>query len=484
MDYTWINTDKKWSTQSNYIKRVYSAPTVINLEITEGCNFKCLHCYNPWREVSAGKNHLTIDQFDYLLEEFITNGVFHVVLSGGEPLVNYKLLLYAIPKLLENNISISLNSNVSLITKDKAKQLRDLGLDHILASWYSTDPNTTSHITQVKGAQDKVIEGIKTCVEAGIRMSVNTIVTSHTINSVYEAGKFLAELGVQQFIAHRVIPPAYERALKEKNPANNLEANEAKDTLDILLRLKKEYSINVSTLIGYPLCMIGDLEKYSDFVGRGCPSQSGHRFSIQASGDSHTCVMEDASYGDIFKNGLKATYAKTQFWRDNSVFYEGCKSCEYINVCQTGCRMSALATTGNIDGKDPLMLGSEHITHHIKAIADKSHREIMDNPNNTVYTNPSLRFRQEDGFGLINIRWGNTIEVENNLFQAIKKAHDESSNLTVNELLQNCDNKDYLASLVSKEVLASSREDFFGKKSHRGVSTDPAKLPLESFVLT
>ena len=53
--------------------------------------------------------------------------------------------------------------------------------------------------------------------------------------------------------------------------------------------------------------------KYSDFVGRGCPSQSGHRFSIQASGDSHTCVMEDASYGDIFKNGLKATYAKTQF---------------------------------------------------------------------------------------------------------------------------------------------------------------------------
>ena len=70
MDYTWINTDKKWSTQSNYIKRVYSAPTVINLEITEGCNFKCLHCYNPWREVSAGKNHLTIDQFDYLLEEF------------------------------------------------------------------------------------------------------------------------------------------------------------------------------------------------------------------------------------------------------------------------------------------------------------------------------------------------------------------------------------------------------------------------------
>ena len=163
----------------------------------------------------SGKNHLTIDQFDYLLEEFISNGVFHVILSGGEPLVNYKLLLYAIPKLLDNNISISLNSNVSLITKEKAKQLREIGLDHILASWYSTDPKTTSHITQVKDAQDKVIEGIKTCIDAGIRMSVNTIAFSYYKFSL-RSGKVLAELGVQQFIAHRVIPPAYERVLEEK----------------------------------------------------------------------------------------------------------------------------------------------------------------------------------------------------------------------------------------------------------------------------
>ena len=27
-------------------KRVYSAPTCINLEITEACNFKCGHCFS------------------------------------------------------------------------------------------------------------------------------------------------------------------------------------------------------------------------------------------------------------------------------------------------------------------------------------------------------------------------------------------------------------------------------------------------------
>ena len=53
-----------------YKKRIYSSPTLINLEITEGCNFKCNHCYNPWREVSPGKNHIDKAQFDYLLNEF------------------------------------------------------------------------------------------------------------------------------------------------------------------------------------------------------------------------------------------------------------------------------------------------------------------------------------------------------------------------------------------------------------------------------
>ncbi|PPR26426.1 MAG: hypothetical protein CFH34_00953, partial [Alphaproteobacteria bacterium MarineAlpha9_Bin4] len=34
------------------MKRLFSAPTVVNLEITEICNVKCRHCYNFWRDES------------------------------------------------------------------------------------------------------------------------------------------------------------------------------------------------------------------------------------------------------------------------------------------------------------------------------------------------------------------------------------------------------------------------------------------------
>ncbi len=476
-NYEFISLDKSWH-QTNYKKRVYSAPTVVNLEITEGCNFKCLHCYNPWREISAGKNHLTKDQFDFLLNEFIQNGVFHFILSGGEPLANYKLLKYAIPKLLENEISISCNSNLSLMTEERAKELYSLGLDHILGSWYSTDDEITAHITQVDNAQDAFLRGIRNCVMAGIRVSVNTIVTSHTRSTIYKAGELLAKIGVYQFIAHRVIPPAYERTLKEPNPENNITVEDAKATLDDLLALKEKYKINVSTLISYPLCMIGDLDKYSDFVGRGCPSQSGHRFNINASGDTHTCVMEDASYGDIFKDGLKSVYKKTQFWRDNSVLFEGCKSCDYIDVCQTGCRMAALSSTGKIDGKDPLMLGPEEITKPIKAITNSNFLEQLEIPTNEISVAKTLRFREENDFGLVNIRWGNTIEVSLDLFKFLIK-NKGLGRFSVQDLLEIEPNKKYLASLFSKEVLEF--KDFKQDKSHRGVSIDPCKLPLECF---
>ena len=111
---------------TSYKKKVYSAPTVINLEVTEACNVKCRHCYNPWRDTSAGKFNVDEKKFDYLLDEFIKNKVFHVIISGGEPLARYDLACYAVDKLHKNNISISLNSNLMLATEEKMLKLKFL----------------------------------------------------------------------------------------------------------------------------------------------------------------------------------------------------------------------------------------------------------------------------------------------------------------------------------------------------------------------
>ena len=456
---------------TSYKKKIYSAPTVINLEMTEACNVKCRHCYNPWREEHAGKFNLDIKKIDYLIDEFVKNKVFHVILSGGEPLAKFKELCYALEKLVANNISTSLNSNLMLATPEKMKKLKEIGLDHVLTSWFSYFPTETDYITTYKGSYQKIVEGIKTTVAAGIRVSANTIVTQLNHETIYKSGKFLNSIGVSQFFAHRVIPPAYDR--KDVKKQHSAKQEVAKQSLDELLRLKTEFGMSVGTLINYPLCMIGDLEKYQDFVGRGCPTQQGHRFNINSNGETHGCVMEDKNYGNVYEIGLKEAYKKTKSWRNESYLFEGCKGCHYIDVCQSGCRMDAYAASGKMDGKDPLMPGKEFIVKPFKFKNFSLVNKLIEKGAKIVVPE-RVRFRKEDGFWLLNIRWGNTIEISNEeaeFFQHFKK---NRSSFTINEF-DKIGNIDRLSSLICKEALTSEQIKIDVRKT--GVNIDPSKIP-------
>ena len=136
----------------SFNSKVYSAPTAVNVEITEVCNFKCGHCYNPWREESLGVNSLTKEKIDWLINEFVECGVFHVIFSGGEPFSKFDLLEYAVTKATKSNLSVSVNSTLSLATPEKIKRLRKAGLDHILASWYDIDEDKTNITTGTKNS--------------------------------------------------------------------------------------------------------------------------------------------------------------------------------------------------------------------------------------------------------------------------------------------------------------------------------------------
>src|SRR3989338_7888648 len=116
------------------MKRFFSAPTTINLELTDVCNVKCVHCYNPTQELLQKKSWMTKEKLSILAEMFSDAGVFHVVLTGGEPFSRFDLLEHGIKVMGEADLSVSCNSNLMLVTEDKFKRLANLGLDHILTS--------------------------------------------------------------------------------------------------------------------------------------------------------------------------------------------------------------------------------------------------------------------------------------------------------------------------------------------------------------
>ena len=457
-------------------QRLFSAPTTVNFELTEICNVKCRHCYNPWRDESMGVNSIDKAKLKRIIDEFKEAKVFHVILTGGEPMSNFDILVEAIKNLKENNISVSCNSNLILADDHKTKILSEAGLDHILTSLPSLDAVQNDFIMQSKNSLVKITEGIKACVRNDIRVSVNMVITRENRDNVYNTAKYAHELGAKKFFLTRAVPPTYSQNVKldETNPYF-LTHEETKKTLDDALKAKEEFGIKVGSLVSYPLCFLEDLEKYKDFVGRGCPSQSGHRMSINSNGDLHVCVHEEEKYGNILKSSIKEVYAKDmRKWHDGSYVYDGCKGCEYIKMCSSGCQMVAMGFNGEMGSKDPLYVGPNNVKKHYK-IADDSTilKSIKDGTEFTVLK--SLRFRKEDGFYLINIQWGNSITVPTEIGSFIEKNCLSQNKFTLKDFI----NKDslWMSKLFEKGAIVSEHIHTDPETYNNGVSVNVEHMP-------
>ena len=455
------------------MKRLFSAPTVINLEITEICNVKCRHCYNFWRDDSIGQNSLDVEKFDKIIDRIIEAEVFHVVLTGGEPMAKFPILEHGFAKLKEANISFSCNSNLMLCTDERAKKLANLGLDHILTSLPSRDPVTNDFIMGKQGSFDRIMKGIENATKNGIRVSANMVVSKSTFNDVYETAKLAASKGCQKIFTTRMVPPTYTHEAVDTSHLPT--AEETKIALDQAIQAKKDFGIMVGTLVSYPLCFLGDLEKYADFVGRGCPGQSGHQMSINATGDTHSCAHEAEGYGNIFEKPIKEIYQQPEMkkWR-TSFHFDGCKGCDYIDVCESGCRMTAKGHSGKHAGMDPLFLGPHVFEKHVNIIEeDGIEAKIKDGMEFLVPKR--LRFRKEDGFYLVNARWANTMPIENDIAEMLIKYKENQKSFTFKEFGEG--NIDLLANLYYKDVVINKKDKDIGERGLKGLSLNLDALP-------
>lgn len=480
-------------------RRVYKSPTIVNLEVTDICNERCVYCYNFDRSSSMGNTSLNTKNVDNLINQFVTHEVFHVVASGGEAFANFEVLLYLIEQLQKNDISISINSNLSIKAKrkDRLKTLYEAGCDHILTSLPSNIPELTNLLVNSPNAHERIITGIKEAVNTGFRVSVNTVVHNSNKDQVYATAKLVHELGCDRIMATRIVAPDYRDA--SNNPKVTLDENpnvlsqaSALECLDQLLKARDDFGIDVSTLVSYPLCLLGDLEKYSDFVGRGCPTQRGHRVSILPNGDFRSCVhLSKEILGNVLKgeDDIRSNYHKMRDWHEGKLIFDECKICDYRDICNSGCRVDAQAFSGGLTGRDPLMVGpiidgkihGDALNDFVplKITYDKAVLDTI--AEKSFYVNPSARFRYEDDFYLCSIKYGNIIELENDIGEFLIKKKQSGEIFTAKDFGKS--NLDLLANYFCKDLLVSTDEKFNSKRNRnmlkKGLGIDPRNLPYQ-----
>ena len=160
-------------------------------------------------------------------------------------------------------------------------------------------------------------------------------------------------------------------------------------------------------------------------------------------------------------------------WR-TSYHFDGCKGCDYIDVCESGCRMTAKGYTGKHSGKDPLFLGPHVFEKHVKIIEDKGLEDKI-KKGMKFFAPKRLRFRKEDGFYLANARWANTMPVENDTAEFLIKYQKSGKSFTINEFGEN--KIDLLANLYYKDYVVDENKEDVGERGLKGLSLNLDALP-------
>lgn len=173
--------------------RKLGIPPVTHLEITDKCNFRCVHCQV---DRSISQKEMTYSEIRSVLDQLADLGSLFLIISGGEPLIRrdfWRIMEYAKKK----DFAIYLNSNGSLITKDVAKRLADLFLFGVRVSMYAIDEQTYKSITGVSGVFNNILRNIDLLVRYNVRVVFRTPLLDKNIHQITAIDNYAKKLGIE-----------------------------------------------------------------------------------------------------------------------------------------------------------------------------------------------------------------------------------------------------------------------------------------------
>lgn len=139
------------------------------IELTNRCNERCIHCYIPHKNKQLDLEfNLAIDVIDQLAEM----GTVTLTISGGECFLHpnfFEILAHAKKK----DFCLSILSNATLITSENVRFIRDLNLSVFQVSVYSLAPTIHDSITQVSGSLAHTLANIDLLIENNIPVQIS-----------------------------------------------------------------------------------------------------------------------------------------------------------------------------------------------------------------------------------------------------------------------------------------------------------------------
>ncbi|MCL2122913.1 MAG: 12,18-didecarboxysiroheme deacetylase [Desulfovibrionaceae bacterium] len=342
---------------------------VVVWNMTRRCNLRCVHCYAKALD-ERGKDAVSTEQGKALIDDLAAYGAPVMLFSGGEPLVREDLAELA-KHATSKGMRAVISTNGTLITKQKARELKAVGLSYV---GISLDGGETVHdkFRATPGSFKKALEGIANCQAEGLKVGLRFTINKRNAGEVPVLFDLVRDLEVPRICFYHLVYSGRgsELIAEDLNHADTralldlimdctralFDAGKPKEVLTVdnhadgpylWMRLQREdpgRAEEVFKLLQYN-------EGNSSGRGIGCISWDGQVHADQ--------FWRNHSFGNVLERPFSRIWDDTNIellhkLKDKKAHVGGrCARCRFLSVCAGNFRARAEAWHGDIWAEDP-----------------------------------------------------------------------------------------------------------------------------------
>ncbi|MBD5553502.1 MAG: 12,18-didecarboxysiroheme deacetylase [Desulfovibrio sp.] len=342
---------------------------VVVWNMTRRCNLKCVHCYAK-AQGASGIDPIDTPQAKAMIDDLAAYGAPVMLFSGGEPLVREDLVELA-SHATQQGMRAVISTNGTLITKQKAAELKQVGLSYVGISLDGLE-EVHDRFRGVPGAFKKALQGIANCQAEGLKVGLRFTINKRNASEIPGIFRLLRDLEIPRACFYHLVYSGRgselvnedldhaqtravvdqimdeTRALHEAGmPKEILTVDNHADGPYVWLRLKRENperARNVLELLQYN-------EGNNSGRGIGCISWDGSVHADQFWREHVFGNVLDRPFSKIWDDaGIELLHKL----KDKKAHVGGrCARCRHLGICGGNFRARAEAVYGDIWAEDP-----------------------------------------------------------------------------------------------------------------------------------
>jgi radical SAM protein with 4Fe4S-binding SPASM domain len=196
-----ISQEQYWSALSERGAQ-QKVPVHAMIELTYGCNLRCVHCYNPTHQA---KDELVTTQIKALIDQLAEAGCLEVAFTGGEIFTRrdlFEILAYAQAK----GFAITLLTHATLITPERADRIQAIRPHRVEISIYGATQETYERVTRIPGSFQAFVTGVQLLCERAVSLLIKMPVMTLNQHEVQQAKALIESWGIKFVYSTEIFP--------------------------------------------------------------------------------------------------------------------------------------------------------------------------------------------------------------------------------------------------------------------------------------